>query len=654
MQLCLFGAAASLSLAVTPFAPVYASNAEDTVTVTKLSSPFSNDGDAVLIVTPANRGHVLSWSSDKISPGNIYSLSFFFQQAENVPSKSRPIIQVRAYDDGKHVFSQNLHPSSTARFYVDSLVFNTPRAAVTLTFPPGQAVIVGDVGRCIWASNLRPPSYRGKSPLWPVTVRLPSIYRGLRKFRIKTLLSSRASDPRSTQPLRVERIIASAQMKVSTAKLPRLLPGAATLTARYSEARPGASLDVQIRQRNLPDVARLDVKADSAVPADGATFGRVFISAVDRRGHLVAGLFVRLKCPPGIRSFPYTKAIIDAPRQQYLREIHVLSTTPGDYAIPIEIWDGTRWSLADECVRITFHDDRKEQFPEYRRSDYARPWLEPRPIASLAAMRTDNIDAVLRGRAQVLRIPTAIESKLMPACSWTVTGPVSDLGLFADFQPDPRTLRSLGESLRALTHASGQAATEEDLALAIEEYVNLCMEGYRPEDFDSRWYPSAGRTHREGRGWCADYARAVYVLALESGLEATMDNTNDHVLGKVRGQSLQPIVLDALLQVGLCSATGKRGDLSTIDTPDKRILGIGVNKKSRRGTSWKYYEEIVHDSHDWQKKEPNKFICKLADSDVLSFDLRAWERMEWSSGHADNRDVPRTIGLLGVHQTVLT
>lgn len=627
-------------------------NAGRKVIVEEIDSPFSKRGKAVIVETPSDQQHTLTWSADSIIPGKIYSLSFFFQQANNIPSENPPRILIRVFDGGTRVFYQSLHPGPEACFYVDNLVFNSSSVRVSFTFQPNQKVILGDFGTSIWASDLKVTRFPKRSILWPYSIRLPAIYRGLRNFSIKTSFGSNATN--HTQAARIERIVVTAKMNVSTAKLPRLLPGDNLLNVAYSSAEPDANVNVSISTRNKPNVSKVYLNADRIIPADGATFGRVFLSAVDNRKKLISGPFFRLRCPPQIKSFPYTRVITDWDKEQFIKEFHLLSTSTGTYSIPIELWDGTKWSLIENELKIIFNDNKKEKYTNFKRVDYPRRWLEPGIIKSKVTSGSDTIDIRLHGHDRHERIPINIQSKLMPEFCWTITGPVSNLGLFNAFQPDPRTLETIGESFKDMVYEGEKKLSEEDMALAIEEYVNLFMEGYRPENFDNRMYLSGGRIHREGRGWCANYAKAVFVLALQSGLEATMDNTRGHVMGKVRGRSLNPIVLDALLQVGVCSATGDRVDLKSIETPEKRILGVGVNNKSRRGTGLQYYEKITNYSNNWQSIKPNTYIYALVDNEVFTINLEPWEKMEWIGGYVNNCYAVFTRGELGIHQTVIT
>lgn len=635
---------------LSPVAGADASDEAGSTTVRLVKSPFVHGETALLVETPPDGHYRLSWSSDEVTPGTPYSLSLFYQQAE-FHAGVQPTISIDVYDGRAQSFHQTLYPRPEPFFYAESMVFNTSQVRVVVTVPRNAKVIIGQVGMEVPASRLAVPGYAATVYLWPHSVRLPKLYRGLRRFEVRTYWHRSPYGKEETLPVEIERIIARGTMHISTARLPRLLPGRNTLELRHDASGPGASVKVDIHPRQQPKIATCRVAADSSIPADGATFGRVYVTPVDAAGDAISGALVRLRCPHEVRCFPYVWAVSDWDKLQRTWEFQVLSTTPGTYELPVEIWTGRDWTDAGVAAKVVFVPAKP--YPKFRRLAYVRPWVEPRAVEGTNAAPTTALSIALDPDERARSVPVNIDSMLMPRCAWRVTGPVANLGLFSDIQPDSRSLATLGASIRAAILDAG--GDMEDVALAIEEYVNLGMEGYLWENYDGRNYPTPARVLREGRGWCGAYARSVYGIALEAGLEATVDNTANHVLGEVRAENLRPIVLDALLQVSICTPDGARTALSGIEAPDKTLLGLGVNNRTRRSHFWQdFLQRIANDQTKWQRKPESGVHPSLIDQRITAIDLRPWEQLSWVGGHVVSADQLLSDGTMAMHQTVVT
>jgi hypothetical protein len=439
-------------------------------------------------------------------------------------------------------------------------------------------------------------------------------------------------------------------MNIAAAKLPRLLPGANELKMAYAAAGPGSGLQVSVRSRN-GEATKIHVSHDHAIPADGATFGRVSVSAFDETKELVSGAFYRLRGPAEVKVFPYAKAISDWEKLQLTREFHLVSTHPGSYEMQLDIWDGVGWTPTGERFQVQF-EPVDQPAPAFRRSDYARRWIEPQPPGP-GATAASRLSVPFREVEHEHNAKFTVRSRLAPTIDWRITGPVERFGLFNSFQPDPRTLRATAESLRRIT---GGGPDEMDFALALEEYVNLFMEGVLPEPFSLLDYPSMGRIHREGRGWCSQYARAVHALAVEGGLEAKLRNVPNHVTGEVRGKRLEPTTIDALLMVAVTDEAGNRTALDRADEDATRVLGAGVNSKSRRGVYCDFLKNPLPHTGEWDHRDPASTVYRNAflDQEIFSVDLRAWEELSWTSGNVSRTNAGFSRGRRAENQNVLT
>jgi hypothetical protein len=627
---------------------VNASRLQLAAAVQHVPSPFSRDGQAVLIKAPDDRAGGIIWTSDQVTPGQRYSLSFFFQNRTIQDPNNLQVLAVNVYDAGTPIHVQSLYPRNHPQFYRVDLEFQSSNAMVRLDVGKGYEAVVGEFGRALDVNELATTRFHNASELWSPDLRLPDVYRGLRRFRVGVSI---LGTPEAAETFGLQAVTVQARMNIAAAKLPRLLPGANELKMTYAKAGPGSQLHVSVSPRNGAETARFSVSYDRTIPADGATFGRVFVTAFGETKDLISGAFYRLRGPAEVKVFPYTKAISDWEKLQLVREFHLLSTHPGSYEMEVDVWNGEGWTPTGERFQVRF-EPVDQAAPAFRRSDYPRRWIEPQAAGMAEAAARLSIpfrEGEHEGGAKV-----TIRSRLAPTINWRIRGPIEHLGVYSSFQPDPRTLRTTAESLRRIT---GPGPDQEiDFALALEEYVNLFMEGVLPEPFSLQDYPSMGRIHREGRGWCSQYALALHALAVQGGLEAKLRNVPSHVTNEVRGKLLPPTTVDALLMVAVTDEEGNRTALDRADDDATRVLGAGVNSKSRRGIYCDFLKNPLPHGGRWDRRDSNSptYLNAFLDEQILSVDLRAWEELTWTSGNVSRTAAGFSRGRRAENQNVLT
>jgi hypothetical protein len=169
------------------------------------------------------------------------------------------------------------------------------------------------------------------------------------------------------------------------------------------------------------------------IPADGATFGRVLVSAFDEAKSLISGAYYRLRGPEQVRVFPYAKAISDWQKMQLSREFHLLSTHPGSYEMRLEVWDGTGWAPTPERFAVRFEPAGQPALA-FRRTNYARRWIEPQIPRSPAAPAT-RLDLPLDPDSHEQTARFAIHSRLAPTIECASKVPWSNSAFSAPFSP---------------------------------------------------------------------------------------------------------------------------------------------------------------------------------------------------------------------------
>ena len=615
----------------------------------RLPSPFvRGEGEAVWFKAPADRHGGLEWHSDQVVPGQRHSISFFFMnRVAESPAESRRLV-LTVFDGQEQVHTQVLYRRKYAQFYATELEFISSDVVVRLDLPAGEEVVVGEFGRAVDVGELAATRYPLMMELWMPGLQLPDVYRGLRKF----LVDIELSDKRRSDLFGLRKVSVEASMKVATANLPRLLPGENRLVVASEPRAPGGRIEVEVQARSAPDLPALMIEHEAVVPADGATFGRAFIRANDASGQLVAGTFHRVSGPPGVNVRPYVKAVADSRKLQYTQEFHYSSPVPGRYALNVERWNGRNWEDTGERLEVDF-EGVGSPAPEFRQGDYVRRWMEPQPLAPGTGGQTRWSFAVdAEGGSDIRELE--IESELAPRIDWVVRGPVRGLGLFADFQADPRTIRSTAQSLWT-AHAAGREDPELAFALAVEGHVALLMEGMLPEEFTQLEYPSLGRILREGRGWCHQYAEGVYALAVEGAVEARLRNLPRHVTNELRGAQLPLSNFDAMMQMAVTDDAGRRVELDRLNTA-ARVMGAGVDGATPRGAFAGYLHDPLPSSRPWMRQDSSSPVYRhqFFDDRVLTIDLEPWETLSWRGGSLDPLEIEPVSGLRAENQSVLT
>jgi hypothetical protein len=128
------------------------------------------------------------------------------------------------------------------------------------------------------------------------------------------------------------------------------------------------------------------------------------------------------------------------------------------------------------------------------------------------------------------------------------------------------------------------------------------------------------------------------------------------VTGEVRGKHLEPITVDALLQVAVTDQTGARTGLDRADEDSTRVLGAGVDGESRRGAACDFLKNPLPYAGAWERHDPSNPSYRNAtlDEKILSIDLRAWEELTWASGNVPRVDAGFSRGRRAENQNVLT
>lgn len=614
-----------------------------------LASPFSRDGTAILLHAPADRNGRLEWASDSVVPGKRYSLSFFFQNRVIRSPQNEDYFSVLIFDHGTPIFEQRLGNKNFPQFYATDVVFGTSYARIVIEVPKGNEIVFGEFGRAVDVNDLADTKYANGSTLWMPKLQLPAVYRGLRKFEVGLHLQGK----KTSDLLTLENVSVRARMNVAAAKLPVLIPGKNELNIRFDSAGAGALIQLGVTPREISGEVTLRVSHDKKIPADGATFGRVFVSAVNDQSELVSGAYFRLKAPPAIKVYPYTKAIAEWRKLQTVREFHLTALQPGDYEVGIDQWNGAAWVDTGRKFVVTF-EPTDQAAPDFVRSSLTRRWLEP---VAEAGTETEfgRKDIVLTDLAKAQVEAIKVRSPLSPIFDWRITGPVARLGLYNSFQPDPRSLAETARSLWSMVSA-GSANRERDYALGVEEYVGLLMEGYLPAAFCELDYPSFGRLHREGRGWCWEYAAATHALVIEGGLESRLLNVPNHVTGEVRGEQLAPMMIDSMLQVAVTDALGNRLELGRAGDEGTRVRGAGVLENTRRTSYSGYLQKPLKPEIPWERRDEADaaYRTKYADSEVFAINLFPWEQLHWRSGSISEFEEDVSRGSCAENQTVVT
>ncbi|GAB5561926.1 MAG: hypothetical protein SynsKO_35730 [Synoicihabitans sp.] len=619
--------------------------------IEKIPSPFARDGEAVVTRVLGDQRKAMIWEVDGVVPGRPYSVSFFFQNRAVKDPRELEVFWLDVMDGFESIYHQRFYPRNHPQFFSTAVVFGTDRAQLRLRLSPGTEIVFGELGRAVEVDDLADVRFPHSSELWPPKLSLPSVYRGLRNFEIEVNLWAGQTGTLAG----LSGVEVRAGMNIAASKLPRLLPGQNTLHVVRDTVGEGAGVTADVTVRNGRAEPKITLQADAKIPADGATFGRVFVSAVDAEGELISGGFFRLKTPSQVQSHPFVRAISDWEKMQTTREFHLTSLTPGSYEIGLERWNGSDWVPTHESFVVQF-EEATVPAAEFVRLDFARPWLQPRE-ASRSDSPADRIDLAWSsddgGHEDVLEVP--LSSEFSPRVDWTVRGPVKGLSLHTAVQPNARSLGETAASLwaRIAQHSSHPA---RDFALAVEEYVALTIEGVLPEAYYFSDYPSFGRIHREGRGWCNQFASAVHALLIEGGLESRLRNLPDHVTGEVRSDELETMLVDAMLQVAVTDAHGNRTMLDRLDDEGARILGAGVDNETRRGKFSGYLHSPFPADRPWVRRDPSdtKYRNAMRDDRIFSLDLRGWEQISWSSGSVPDLEIQAARGTCAENQTMLT
>lgn len=624
-------------------------NVPESMTIQSIPSPFSKDGSAVVLKSKDGKNGVLRWESDEVVPGEKYTVSFFFQNRVIRNAANLDLFRINIYDGHTRIFHQRLYTKNHPQFFTVDLVFSSTRGVVRIETKPGNEIVLGEFGRALDVAELALVRFPHSSVQWTPKLQLPAVYRGLRKFEIGVSLWKDASN----DLLGLESVTVRAKMNLAAAKAPAMLPGRNELEVKFDSGGPDARLRLRASARGQAKSPYIDISHDELIPADGATFGRVFLSAVEDGVGLISGAFFRLRAPTSVNVYPYVKAISDWQKMQTTREFHLTSLVPGTYEIGIDRWDGDSWVKTQRTFEVVF-EKIPAPAPEFHRPDYTRAWLEPRRLPD-GATTMGEWDIPLSDDRSDRVVEVNFPSPLAPRWDWEISGPVQRLALFCSFQPDPRTLRETARSLwESMTLGSGQP--ERDFIFGVEEYVGLFMEGTVPEPYCLMDYPSYGRLHREGRGWCWQYSAATYALALEGGLQSRFRNVPRHVMVEVKGQDLEPMLIDAMLQVAVTEEDGSRTVLNRVGDEDTRVLGAGVHGLTRRGKFSGYLESPLEHDGSWNRFDPDSIVYQNAfmDDTVFSIDLHAWETLSWSSGSLSELNDDDSRGSCAENQTILT
>jgi hypothetical protein len=617
--------------------------------VKQVESPFVREGEAVWFKAPSETHGGLIWRSHQVVPGERYSISFFFQNYRNENSAEQQRLSLNIYDGEAQAHTQILYRRNYPQFYTTELEFSSSQVTVRLDLPAGEEVVVGEFGRAVEARDLATTSHLPyRMRLWMPSLRIPDEYRGLRDF----VAEVRLFNDRGSEHFGITAVDVVANMNMVAAKLPRLLPGANRLNLVSDAGAAGGTVELAIVPRDFFGKPSLRVEHDSRAPADGVTFSRVFITTSDDSQSKVPGAFYRLTGSSAVEARPYIKAVSDSQKLQMAREFHVTSLVPGIHSLTIENWNGRAWVDTGERIAIEF-EAVAQPASDYRRSDYTRRWLEPVEITPHEEFSREwswTLDAA--GGLMLMSVP--VDSALAPELAWRVNGPVTGLSMFADFQPDPRNLRTTAASLRDLV-VSDERSWAMDYALGVEAYVALFMEGFLPARFSYLDYPSYGRLHREGRGWCMQYASAVHALTVEGGLESRFRNMPGHVVTEVRGPDLPVVVLDAMIRAAVVDSRGNRVALNQVGKADTQVLGFGADRRSPRGVMSDYYHNPILRLKPWISRDPldSGYRNNFLDDEVFTLNLRAGETLSWRSGSVDLKTdlIPREFGV--DHQTTL-
>lgn len=629
--------------------PTVVVGSEEENNLPEVPSPFAREGSAVLLSALGDKSEALVWSSDQVIPGKIYSVSFFFQNRTIRDPQKLNVFKIDVIDQDTKIFHQRLYTKNKPQFFTTDVVFSSNEAKVLIETGPGNEIIFGEFGRSVRDDELSTTRFPNSSVLWTPKLQLPEIYRGLRKFQVKVSVWGDTFN----DLVSLERVAVRASMNLATAKLPVIMPGSNVLNLRYDEGSNDARLRLAISSRGGTQVPHVHVSHDKVVPADGATFGRVFVTATDEVNGLNSGGYFRLRAPSAVRVHPYTKAISDWSKLQTTREFHLTSLEAGSYELSVDRWDGKTWVETDRTFEVLF-EQSESPATAFTRSDYIRRWIEP-TVGEAKTKDAFDLDIPLSNKRRAFGVDLGIDSRLSPQLEWEVSGPVKRLGLFNSFQPDPRTLRETAETLKALvTVDSGDP--ERDYAYGVEEYVGLLMEGVLQEAYPLMDYPSYGRLHREGRGWCWQYSAASHALAIQGGLESRLRNVPHHVMGEVRGAQLSPMLVDSMLQVAVTDAVGNRTILDRVDDEDTQVRGAGVDELTRRGKFSGYLETPLEQNRPWQKRDPTDIVYRNAylDDEVFSISLLPWENLSWKSGNITEMESYTARGICAENQTIIT
>jgi hypothetical protein len=617
--------------------------------VEPMPSPFAREGEAFVFRAPRGQTETLRWDLDDVVPGELYSVSFFFQNHRMRDPRELEAFAFSIGDSDRRIYHQRLYGRNHPQFFSTDVVFESNQGVVLITIKPGFEIVFGDFGRVVEVDDLTHIRSPHSSLLWPPSLRLPDIYRGLRNFDIDVALWS--GEPGTVAKL--DSVEVRAGMNMTAAKLPQILPGKNTLRIVRDQAGSAAKLTAEITPRSSAGSPELAVVFDQRVPADGATFGRVIISAFDHDGTAVSGSFLRLRPPPEVKAHPYVRAISDWQTLQTSREFHLTSLTPGVHRIGVERWNGRSWENTATAFEVTF-EEGSPPAANFLRSDYARRWLEPLP-ADEQVDRIDRLELTWAEKTGSDEIQFAVDSELAPQISWRIQGPVEGLGIHADFQPNSRTLAETAQSLRQIFTRDSESP-DRDFALGVEEYVGLNTEGVLPDFFNTLDYQTYGRLHREGRGWCNQFARATHALMIEGGLESRLRNTPDHVMGEVRSEDLEIMFVDSMLQVAVTDTDGNRATLDELEIEDFRIIGADVDDRTRRGSFSGYLVSPLPVQTPWSRRDREDIAYRNAvlDDRIFSIDLEPWEELTWSSGSVPGEGMHASHRRVAENQTILT
>lgn len=607
-----------------------------------IPSPFLNSGTALVITANGEQPAYLIWKRHDVQVGKDYSLSFLHSAIEQVQFEVR--IQ-NASGNAAYIFYDKVVGTSEPQMFDCSFTATSPKLRTLIGIPPGKSLVIGHMGEVISTARLQ------KMYLWTnvksygnvehTTRAIPKLFLGCREYELKLALQKEFD----TGDAHIHLIRAIAECNVATALMPRVLPGQNRLHVRYSK---GSSIGLSINQSYRRDdkFEELNIWGDQKAPADGATFARAFVSAADISGNPVSGAFFRLQHVESTNVRRHVRAISDQDYEQTVSEFHITSTVPGAKTFPIEMWVGDKFAPTGRHIQIEFNAPQRRIADHFKQSELATSWFEPEPAQSVTQIGTpDNgwhfrLDSTHRGRM----LEFDIVSVLSPSLHWRVQGPATDLRIFADFQPDPISLCAIGQFLRGRVKDKPSESFGEWLAVELEQYVSMVMDSAWPEFYGGRETTYSIQALRKGTGWCGRHAVATAGLAIHTGLKSRVQGAANHVIAEVAFENGQAICLDPDLNAMITDQSGRRTGLRTFEDPEATFeLSFGADGRttSRRTQSLisLSYDSIPAYKTEWldRSSDSHSDSLMLKDGNLLSFDVKPWETLQWISGWKPNQ-----------------